>query len=493
MTAWLWECFDTYLNSGSFKVTDPESVVGPVREISIRRLANDELELTIVASGHASLNDDDHELPGAMRMLTEQIKFTGQKNLSGYEAIAEAVCWRRKSNDIDPMGGKRHTRRYYVGTVSITRSSPPPVAFTIDWLSNVDDKSCTWLGGLINDRRDITEFRTIGEGSSRVTLNGSGVGGRDNGYPAALEMVIGGVRLFVCASKEGPMDRWPGYILYEGAPDDEFRRRVREVVGFTLGSGLVWLGSTALDQDSQFVWTHAQSASPFGRRWVDPADPPAPLSKQGEVYVEQGAVERIASALFNHYDELDFGVLSWNYWFAVNAPGHMAAAHFGAAIEALERVYRDANPDFEPVGPIKVKGLEDSVRSALKKCINALKLDHSLANPLKSKICDFNRPSGESAREQLMERLGLGWGAAEDAAWERRNVAAHGKARRPGDSIPTARDIVILGTILNRMVLKIADASPTYIDRYTPGYRVRALSQPIDVETPPSPPGAGSS
>ncbi len=37
-------------------------------------------------------------------------------------------------------------------------------------------------------------------------------------------------------------------------------------------------------------------------------------------------------------------------------------------------------------------------------------------------------------------------------------------------------------TILNRMVLKIASASPTYIDRYTPGHRLRALSQPIDVD-----------
>jgi len=476
MTAWLWECFDAYLNDGGFEVSDPGPVAGPVRQISIRRLGNGELELTTVSPRHAPVDDD--ILPGSMRTLTEQIGFTSP---GGYEAIAKAVHCRRKSNGRDPAGGPRHTAGYFVGEILITRSSPPPVAFTIDWLNNVDRENCHWLGGSIDDQHDITVTRTIGQGVSRVTLKGSGAGGSLDSYSAALEMVIGGFRLFVCASQEGPKDRWPGYILYEGAPDDEIRRRVREVVGFTLGSGLVWLGSTALDGDSQFVWTHALSASPFGRD-VNPADPPAPLSQRMEDAVEQEAVGRVASALFDHYDELDFRALSWNYWFAVNAPGHMAAGHFGAAIEALEKAY---SKGFKPTGPIKERKLAREVRKAFRKCVDELNLDDVVAAHLCNKIAHLNDPSGQSAREQLMERLGLGWGAAENAAWDRRNAAAHGKARRPGDSIPTARDIVILRTILNRMVLKIASASPTYIDRYTLGHKVRPLSQPIDIDSAP--------
>jgi hypothetical protein len=480
MTAWLWECFDAYLNGGGFEISDPGPVVGPVREISIRRLGNGELELTTVSPRHVL--SDDHILPGSIRALTEQIGFTGH---GGYEAIAKAVHWRSKVNGGDPASGPRHTARYYVGEILITRPSPPPVAFTIDWLNNVDRETCHWLGGSINDQRDITETRTIGEGASSVTLKGSGAGGRSDSYSAALEMVIGGLRLFVCASQEGPKDRWPGYIFYEGAPDDEFRRRVREVVGFTLGSGLVWLGSTALDRDSQFVWTSARSASPFSCDWVDASDPPAPLSERMENAVEQDAVGRVASALFDHYDELAFRTLSWNYWFAVNAPGHMAAGHFGAAIETLEKAYLKAHPSFKPIGPIDDRQLEQLVREALRKCVDDLKLDEGVTRQIHTKLGDFNRPSGASARWQLMERLGLGWGAAEDAAWGRRNAAAHGKVRRPGDSIPTARDTVILRTILNRMVLKIASASPTYIDRYTLGYRLRPLSQSIDVGNAP--------
>lgn len=478
MTAWLWECFDAYLNGGDFRVSEPGPLVEPVRKISIQRLGNGELELTTVSPQHAPLKAD--VLSGSIRTLTDQVGFTGY---GGYEAVAKAVHWRSKLNDGDLASGPRHTAQYYVGQIFITRPSPPPVAFTIDWLNNVDRESCHWFGGLIDDQRNITETRTIGERGSGVTLTGSGTGGRLGSYSAALEMVIGGIRLFVCASKEGPKDRWPGYILYEGAPDDEFRRRVREVIGFTLGSGLVWLGSTALDEQSQFVWTCAVSASPFGRDIVDPADPPAPLSQRVENAFEQDAVGRVASALFEHYDELDFRALSWNYWFAVNAPQHMAPGHFGAAIEALEKAYLKANPGFKLAGPIDDEGQEKRVREALQKCIDDLKLDESLRQQLHTKIGDLNRPSGSSARQQVMERLGLGWGAAEDAAWRRRNAAAHGKARQPGDSIPAARDIVILRTILNRMVLKIACASPTYIDRHTPGYRVRALSQPIEVDS----------
>jgi hypothetical protein len=477
MTAWRWECFDEYLNGGSFEISDPGPVAGPVREISIRRLDNGELELTTISPRHAPIGDD--SVPGSMRILTERIGFTSD---SGYEAIATAVHWRRKTNDGDLVVGPRHTARYYVGQILITRPSPPPVAFTIDWLNNVDRETCHWLGGSIDDRRDLTETRTIGQGVSSVTLKGSGAGGRLGSYSAALEMVIGGIRLFVCASREGPKDRWPGYILYEGAPDDEFRQRVREVVGFSLGSGLVWLGSTALDGDSQFVWTSARSASPFGRDWVDAADPPAPLSRRMENAVEQDAVGRVASSLFNHYDELDFRALSWNYWFAVNAPRHMAAGHFAAAIEALGEAYLGAHPGFKPTGPIQDRALARSVRKALRKCVKELTLDDVVTRHLCDKIGHLNDPSGASRRQQLMKRLGLGWGSAEDAAWERRNIAVHGRVQDRDESIPTARDTVILRTILNRMVLKIAGASPTYIDRYTPGYRVRALSQSIDID-----------
>lgn len=481
MTAWLWECFDDYLNKGGFEISDPGPVVGPVQRIAVQRLGNGELELTTVSRCHLRVGNDD-VLLGSVRTLTEQIGFTGR---SGYQAIAKAVHWRSKSNGGDPIGGPTHTARYYVGQIFVTRPSPPPVAFTIDWLNNVDRESCHWHGGSIDDQREITENRTIGRGSSSVTLTGSGIGGRFGSYSAALEMVIGGVRLFVCASKEGPQDRWPGYILFEGAPNDEFRRRVREVVGFALGSGLVWLGSTALDENSQFVWTCALSASPFGSGVVDAADPPAPLSQRMQNTVDQVSLGRIASALFDHYDELDFRALSWNYWFAVNAPGHMAAGHFGAAIEALEKAYLKANPGFKPTGPIQDKKLAASVRDALRKCLHDLKLDESVTQQLNNRIDGINHPSGPSTRQQLMERLGLGWGAAENAAWLRRNAAAHGAARRPEDSIPTTRDTVVLRTILNRMVLKIAGASPTYIDRYTPGYRVRTLSQAIEVEEAP--------
>lgn len=202
--------------------------------------------------------------------------------------------------------------------------------------------------------------------------------------------------------------------------------------------------------------------------------------------VEQDAVEGVANALFDHYDELDFRALSWNYWFAVNAPSHMAAGHFGAAIEALERAYLNAHPGFKPTGPIQDKALARNVRKAFIDCLNELKLDDVVARQLCNKIGQLNHPSGPSARRQLMERLGLGWGPAENDAWERRNVAAHGKVRNPDDSIPNARDTVILRTILNRMVLKIAGASPTYIDRYTPGYRLRPLSQAIDVDGAPN-------
>ena len=49
--------------------------------------------------------------------------------------------------------------------------------------------------------------------------------------------------------------------------------------------------------------------------------------------------------LFQANDALDLGNLSWAYWHARIATVHIAPAHFGAAIEALQRAYSDQHPD----------------------------------------------------------------------------------------------------------------------------------------------------
>jgi hypothetical protein len=156
---------------------------------------------------------------------------------------------------------------------------------------------------------------------------------------STLELVIADVRLFLCdcAPEVSKGIERPGYIFYVGNPTDEIKTKIRQVLSFCPGNYLVYLGSTALCEKSEIVSFSAMSPPSIGRVSEIPVLPPGFLGTGNALLAEQKVVARIANAVYAHYDELRFGSFSWAYWHAMCAPVHMAAGHFGAAIEALQR------------------------------------------------------------------------------------------------------------------------------------------------------------
>lgn len=68
--------------------------------------------------------------------------------------------------------------------------------------------------------------------------------------------------------------------------------------------------------------------------------PPSPLGgPRGFWDVEPARLSHMVNALYAKYDALNLGVVSWAYWHAVTATPHIAAVHFGAALESLQRAY----------------------------------------------------------------------------------------------------------------------------------------------------------
>jgi len=148
---------------------------------------------------------------------------------------------------------------------------------------------------------------------------------------SALEMIIDGVRLFLCDCEPEISKgiKGPGYIFYVGSPTDEVRKKIREVLSFCLGNYLIYLGSTTLCEKSEIVSFSAVSPPSIGRVSEIPILPPAFLGDGNALIAEQQVVARMANAIYAHYDELRFGSFSWAYWHAMCAPVHMAAVHFG--------------------------------------------------------------------------------------------------------------------------------------------------------------------
>jgi hypothetical protein len=479
MTVWEWECFTAVLEGPGFRVADAGPLEAPVRSFTLKRDAKRNLMLETVAVGETRNTAVDHP-PGTVRRTTEFVSFESE---FGPKAIAHGVSRTNRSRGRNADGQAECREVWSVQRLEVMAGNESEPAFILDWLENLDSYG-HWMGEMIRTKSRTPQTRTIGSGETAVTLSSRGFG-KDSSSHAALELEIGGVRLFLCSELHMPERTHPGYILYCGAPDEELRKRIRNILGFCLGCGLVYLGSTVLDAKSQLISTSAVSGNPLGDRIFDVAQrPPAPLGTRYEHEVDQHMLSRMAAAIYDHYDELDFGALSWAYWHAVAAPVHIAAAHFGAAIEGLQAAYKKAHPKDTRGKIIFDKAKAKAIKAAFAEAAAGTALEPETRKAIDDKIANINSASGAVVSERVMGELNLQLGPDEKAAWLRRNDAAHGKPPSEDEIIPLIRDTKLLRLVLNRMVLRIANASPTYIDDYTVGHAVRALAQSVPSRAP---------
>lgn len=474
MTPWTWECFSDLMQVPTLRVSDPGPLEAPVRSFTLVRDDERDLVLETFAVGETRNAAVEHP-PGTVRRNLETARFESEVGVS---AVAHGLSRRNQTRTRDADGRPECREVWSVQRLEVTCRANGTAAYTIDWLENLDDFG-HWMGEMIKTQSHEPQTRTIGSGDRAIVLRTKGLQ-QDSHRHAALELEIGGVQLFLCSEEKMPGRVQPGYILYRGAPDVEFRKRIRNVLGFCIGSGLIYLGSTVLNARSQVLSTVAVSGNPFGDRiFAIGQRPPARLGTRYEYEVDQRELSRIAVAIYDHYDELDFGALSWAYWHAACAPVHMAAGHYGAAIEALRTAYAKSHPNPARGRIIQDKAKAQKAVRGMTDALAGLELDEETHQRLLNKVSNLNSASGALVAERIMDELNLPLGPDERAAWLRRNDAAHGKPPSEDEIVQLIRDTKLLRLVLHRLVLRISGASATYIDDYTVGHAVRPLAQPV--------------
>jgi hypothetical protein len=300
-------------------------------------------------------------------------------------------------------------------------------------------------------------------------------------------MVINGIRLFLC---DCGLDinngvKRPGYIFYVGNPTDEVRKKIREVLSFCLGNYLVYLGSTALCEKSEVISFSAVSPPSIGRVSEIQVLPPAVLGNGNAWIAEQQVVARMANAVYAHYDELRFGSFSWAYWHAMCAPVHMAAVHFGAALEALQKAYVKAHSAKFDTKLVTDNANWTRLKEAFLNAIAEAGLEPAVSTILNNKVTsNLNQTPPGVLSEKMLAETGITLGQVEAAAWKRRNLAAHGGEIDRDAVIPTIRETKLLKIILHRIVLKITGASDRYYDDYSIGHAIRNVTDPVPSPSP---------
>jgi hypothetical protein len=473
MSAWEWEIFEDLVNSAPCSATNPGPLLAPIENLSIRRNADRQLILTTTTPGVARRSATLYPA-GTVRRADDTIEFTSPV---GFTAVAHGVVPRSwvGSHSLKPESANtREESSIHSLTLSIEHAGR--ARHTIDWIENFQAQDFVWPGH-IADKTTRVQERVVGRGTDAITLTATDTEG--SGRNHAVNIKVHDMELYLGTAGSGlpaSLVR-PGFILYRGTPDEPTREKIRNCLSFALGHYLVYLGCTVLDDACNAVSLTAVNGDQLDDRVFKLAVlPPAPLGSRYESEVEPASLSRLVNALYASYDDLQVGRLSWAYWHAMCAPVHIAAAHFGASIEALQSAYIKTHPDrLKLVGDRRQwQQLQAKLLDAVKAARVGLDVESIFAN----KIGGLNSMPISKLSDQVFAHLGVPLGNAEKEAWRQRHLAAHGGSAND-DPIRTIKDTKLLRIIFHRLLLKMTSGSETYRDYYTLEFPVRKLSDPV--------------
>ncbi len=465
------------LNKGLFEITDPGPLHQPILGFSIRRDEN--LRLILETDAHPTATSSaTKQPPGTVRMSTERAVLRSLGGLEGeFRGVVPYNVTTRTLGASEQL--LKEQAQVHIATTNNPRGAP--AAYVIDWLENLPGSPYTWPASskVVTTTASI---RTISlEDGITITSNRERTSLSSN----TVKLTVDGVTFYVCAldREDRPGAIKPGCIVYDGVPDDSFRKKVRVGLSFCLGLYLVDLGTTHYDSEWQIVSTLARSAYSLGRHAFDVQTLQfAPLGPRFLNELAAKQLTRAVQALLSDFETLDLANLHWAFWHACAATPHIAPAHFGAAIEGLQSAYSKANPSKVREGWASGKAWK-GLKTDLAATIDNADIPGDVKAALKEKLSTFNSIDQRQRLRSTMAALNLQLGDDEDAAWRRRNKAAHGAPIPEGQELAAIRDMKLLRGLFQRLLLRITNASDQYIDYASPNHDYRNLA-----DAPPNTP-----
>ena len=296
------------LNEGHFQIVEPGPLHTPIHGFSIRRDEKLTLILETEVQSNATSGAIDHP-PGTVRMSTESARL---RSIGGVDAELFGIIpfsLKTRSSGVTEHQRKEQSRVHIART---HLGGDSPAAYVIDWLDNLPASPFVWpAASRVVTKTTLTRTIALDDGitiaresdESRVSHN-------------TAKLTVEGTTFYLCAlgfddNVEGSK---LGCIVFDGTPNDGFRKKIRTALSFALGLYLVDLGTTHYDRDWHIVSTLARSAYSLDRRAFDMGpDQLAPLGPRYRNELNLGQLTRAVTALVSAFDELDLANLSWAY------------------------------------------------------------------------------------------------------------------------------------------------------------------------------------
>ena len=458
------------LNKGLFEITDPGPLHQPIRSFSIRRDDNLRLVLEAEADPTATLSAIEQP-PGTVRMTTDRalLRSVGGREGEFFGVVPYSLSRQAIGATEQPLKE--------LAQVHIAKTNNPsaaPAAYVIDWLENLPRSPYTWPAASDVVTKTVTTRRISLADGITITSDTE----RSNTSRNSAKLTVDGVTFYICAldSEDRPGAIKPGCIVYDGTPDDGFRKKVRTGLSFALGLYLVDLGTTHYGSEWQIVSTLARSAYSLRRHAFDIETLQlAPLGPRFQNELAAPQLTRAIQAFVTAFDALDLTNLHWAFWHACAATPQIAPAYFGAAIEGLQSAYTRANP--RKVRDCWAAREEwKALKVVLSGAINCAVIPEEAKAALKDKLSTFNSIDQRQRLKDIMAALNLELSEDEHAAWRRRNKASHGTPIPEGQEVAAIRDMKLLRGLFQRLLLRMTNAADQYIDYASPNHDYRHLS-----------------
>ena len=478
---WEWEYFEKFITNESFGVTDSGPLAGSVTEFSIRRDEN--LNLILETT---SLNPQEQTAkfpPETVFIPSDQIRFENPS--LGYSAFAYGILRKSRSDDYSLLETKGVLAKEISSVIALegVLSNEDP-HYLIEWLENIGGPFI-WPHSFSDQTMGGESRRTFHSPTGEIVLiSQTGV----EGLPQRLvnccvNISIEGIELFIGSFHDLKANhiKKPGFILYKGNPSSEIKSKIRDCLAFSLGTYLIYLGFTSFDANWTPVSFRAESAEAINSNDIRSLSRlPGPLGDLFEWEIHPEKLQRFVGALYSKYDTYQLQSTFWSYWHAMAAPVHMAAAHFGAAIEALQNVYiKSHRPSIkttildDPPWDIVYRKIVDFIPSLLAPEDRQIFLN---------KLQNLNRAPQSIMMNRFLEAIGIQIGEVENSAWKNRNRGAHGGSVQVDNAIKVIRENKALMILMNRIILAITNENDRYYDYYSIGRPTRILRDPIPKE-----------
>ena len=479
MDSWDWEFLESEVTADAFVVTDAGPLFGPVTRFTLVRDEDLNLMLHTTSAGD-STNRAIERPPGSVYVSTDEVKLESR---FGARATAIGLIPRSHSRATTlSTQAMVTTQTSSIHSLRWERLEASEPRYIMEWVANLSGKFHWPHSDNIHETGE--KRRTLHSPRGEIVL--SMPIRSTHSSRSCVHLMIDGVEFFVGESRaKAQFIEKPGFILYNGTPDEATRSKIRDCLSFCLGNFLVYLGDTAFDTEWCPVAFHAKSGHALVKEAPRlSAMQPAPLGLRWQAEITPELLGKMSSSLYKIYDTYSLQSAFWSYWHALASPVHMTAAHFGAAIEGLQKIFVKTSGSGGEDKIIRDEPAWKDLSNRISACIAEAELPDEAKRILTNKARNLNLAPQSVVMERFFGALGLKMGALESDVWANRNRAAHGGNADSDNALRLIRENKVLLIMMNRILLALGGGSDQYYDYYNLGRPTMGLAEPVRDDRP---------